>query len=125
SHGSIAEATADLGACRLAQGRIDDAVELYREAVAGLDAHALRNFEGAAPRAGLADALHARAVDGDRDRALDEARGSAEAALKHAKAFRTGFPNAARVMGVNAWLRGDTSAARDWWRKGLDAARAT
>jgi tetratricopeptide (TPR) repeat protein len=128
SYGSIAEATADLAACRLAQGRVDEAIELYREAVGVLDAHMLRNFEGAAPRSGLAEALLARAAttsDGPARAAdLDEAARSAKAARTHAKAFRPGFPNAARVSGTERWLRGDANGAKSWWAKGLEAARA-
>src|SRR5258705_367714 len=97
SHVSIAEATADLAACRLAEGRVDEAIDLYREAVGVLDAHTLRNFEAAAPRTGLAEALLARAErtsDAEaRARDLDEAARSAALARKHAKAFRPGFPN--------------------------------
>jgi class 3 adenylate cyclase/tetratricopeptide (TPR) repeat protein len=121
SHGSIAEATADLAMCRLAQGRLDDAVTLAREAVATLDAHALRNFEGAAPRSALVDALDARGSPDD----LEEARRAAEGAVKHAQRFGIALPNAMRVSASNAWLRGDTKTARARWRTGLDGARAS
>jgi tetratricopeptide (TPR) repeat protein len=128
SYGSIAEATADLAACRLAQGLVDEAIELYREAVGVLDAHMLRNFEGAAPRSGLAEALLVRAETGSdlaaRAADLDEAGRSAAAARAHAKAFRPGLPNAARVSGTERWLRGDPGGARKWWARGLEAARA-
>jgi tetratricopeptide (TPR) repeat protein len=127
SHGSIAEATADLAACRLAAGRVDEAIETYREAVAVLDVHQLRNFEAAAPRTGLAEALLARAEGatdaGARARDLDDAGRAAELARKHAKAFRAGFPNAARVTGTERWLRGDQAGARTWWARGLESAR--
>jgi tetratricopeptide (TPR) repeat protein len=128
SHGSIAEATADLAACRLAAGEIDEAIETYREAVGVLDAHQLRNFEAAAPRTGLAEALLTRAermAEGAaRAKDLDEAKRSAELARKHAKAFRAGFPNAARVTGTERWLRGDKTGAASWWTRGLESARA-
>ena len=127
SYASIAEATADLAACRLLQVRIDESIELYREAIGVLDAHALRNYEAAAPRAGLVDALHARvestAGAGTREADLTEARRAAELTLKHAKAFRAGFPNAARVMGNQRWLQSDQTGAQSWWGKGLAAAR--
>jgi class 3 adenylate cyclase/tetratricopeptide (TPR) repeat protein len=127
SHVSIAEATADLAACRLAEGRVDDAVDLYREAVGVLDTHMLRNFEAAAPRSGLAEALLVRA-EASTDAAarasdLDEAGRSAAAARAHAKAFKPGQPNAARVSGTERWLRGDPKGAREWWDRGLQAAR--
>lgn len=129
SYGSIAEATADLGACRLVQGRVDEAIDLYREAVGVLDDHGLRNFEGAAPRAGLAEALHAasEAAGGDQaaDALLAEAERALKLALKHAKAFKAGYPNAARVMGTQRWLRGDQAGARSWWAKALEAARTS
>ena len=128
SYGSIAEATADLAACRLAQGRVDEAIELYREAVGVLDAHSLRNFEGAAPRSGLAEALlvRAQASPGASARAadLDEAGKSAAAARTHAKTFKPGLPNAARVSGTERWLRADPKGARTWWDKGLEAAQS-
>ena len=128
SNGSIAEATADLAACRLAAGRTDEAIETYRDAVAVLDTHTLRNFEAAAPRTGLAEALLARAERtaeaAARSRDLDEAAGSAALARKHAKAFRPGFPNAARVTGIERWLRGDQAGAKQWWVRGLESARA-
>jgi tetratricopeptide (TPR) repeat protein len=128
SHGSIAEATADLAACHLARGRIDEAIETYREAVDVLDRHTLRNFEAAAPRSGLSEALLARAErtsdPAARTRDLDEAARSATLARKHAKAFRPGFPNAARVTGMERWLRGDQAGARRWWERGLGTARA-
>jgi tetratricopeptide (TPR) repeat protein len=128
SYGSIAEATADLAACRLAQGRVDEAVDLYREAVGVLDAHMLRNFEGAAPRGGLAEALLVRA-EASTDAAsraadLDEAGRSAKAAAAHAKTFKPGLPNAARVSGTERWLRGDAKGAMTWWDRGHEAARA-
>jgi tetratricopeptide (TPR) repeat protein len=127
SHGSIAEATADLAACRLVAGRVDEAIETYREAVGVLDAHTLRNFEAAAPRTGLAEALLTRAErtsDAEaRERDLDEAARSAALARKHAKAFRPGFPNAARVTGIEQWLRGDQASAKTWWGRGLESAR--
>jgi hypothetical protein len=88
----------------------------------------LRNFEAAAPRSGLAEALLARAEGtsdaGARARGIDEAGRSAALARKHAKAFRPGFPNAARVTGIERWLRGDQAGAKQWWSRGLEAARA-
>lgn len=127
SHGSIAEATADLGACRLAAGNVDEAIETYREAVGVLDAHGLRNFEAAAPRTGLAEALLTRAERTSdvaaRTSDLDEAKRAADLAVKHAKAFKAGLPNAARVTGHERWLRGDRTAAASWWTRGLEAAR--
>lgn len=127
SYGSVAEATADLAACRLAQGRVDEAIELYREAVGVLDAHALRNFEGAAPRAGLAEALARRAESGDggRDADLKEADAAAALTRKHAGSFHVGMPNAARVSGLVRWHRGDQTGARKAWHEGLAAARAS
>ena len=129
SYGSIAEATADLAACHLARGRLDEAVDRYREAVGVLDAHALRNFEGAAPRTGLAEALYLRAEAGGdgpaRQADLDEADGAASLAVKHAKSFKAGVANAARVSGIGRWLRGDESGARTWWSRGLDAGRSS
>jgi len=73
------------------------------------------------------DALHARvestAGAGTREADLTEARRAAELTLKHAKAFRAGFPNAARVMGNQRWLQSDQPGAQSWWGKGLAAAR--
>jgi class 3 adenylate cyclase/tetratricopeptide (TPR) repeat protein len=129
SYGSMAEATADLGLCRLAQGRIEEAIDLLREAVATLDAHALRGFEASAPRSGLAEALLAGAEaatdESTRQVALIEAKRAADGALKHARAFRIGFPVAARAMGIHAWLTGDHAAARKWWDRGLAVARTS
>ena len=44
--------------------------------------------------------------------------------MAHAKAFKPGLPNAARVKGMEHWLRSDPKGARTWWARGLEAARA-
>jgi tetratricopeptide (TPR) repeat protein len=127
SYGSIAVAISDLAATRMAQGDVSEAVRLYREAVAVLDAHALRNFEAAWPRSGLAGALLVLADEAQtpraRDQALSEAEATAKRALAHAKVYRPGIVKAARVTGTARWLRGDARGARSWWDRALAEAR--
>lgn len=127
TYGSIAEATADMGACRLRQGRVDDAIDCHREALGILDAHGLRNFEASAVRSGLAEALLTRAETttdaGVRRASLEEAERATQLALRHARAFKAGFPSAALQMGTLQSLSGNQAGARSWWTKGLAAAR--
>jgi class 3 adenylate cyclase/tetratricopeptide (TPR) repeat protein len=128
SHGSIAVAISDLAAIRMAQGDVVEAVRLYREAVAVLDAHSLRHFEAAWPRSGLAGALlslaEQAATTSAREESLAEAEAAAKLALAHAKVYRPGIVKAARVAGTARWLRGDARNARSWWDRGLAEARS-
>ncbi len=128
AHASVAEATGDLGICRLRQGRVDEAIELLTWAVASLDEHGLRGYEATFARCGLVEALIARAEtlpEGpDHTATLAQAKRAAGLAIKQTRTNRAGIPFAARVAGTVEWLRGDRAAALKWWQRGIAAADA-
>jgi tetratricopeptide (TPR) repeat protein len=116
--------SADLGRCYLRQGDLDEALAALDTSL-GFYAPYLGGDSYASLRNGLAEAyLFAAEQRSGTEKVewLKKANGACRDALKQAKAFRPGMPEAMRLWGTCLWLRGKPVAAEKWWRRGLALA---
>jgi len=84
--------------------------------------HGLRGYTITPPCNALALAYLVaaeQAVGFDRLSWMRKARRACRAALKQGKAFCGGMPEAMRLQGRYAWLKGRRRAAQRWWQRSL------
>jgi tetratricopeptide (TPR) repeat protein len=121
------QAATQLGLCYLRQGQWKTALDTLES---NDDFIAEHNF-GRAPfpnamlRNGLAGAYllaSERSVQRERNAWLEKAGRAVRAALKWGKSLRPGMPEALRLQGQYAWLKGNPAAAQSWWRRSLKEA---
>jgi len=74
---------------------------------------------------GLAEAYMQLAEQGNQAEKniwMRKAKRACRAALKQARAFRGGMPEAKRLRGRYEWLQGRSATARKWWERSLAEA---
>lgn len=121
---AVAEATSDLAACYLRQGRLREALALLEEANQLIQQRGLRGVVCTRPCNGLAEGYLRLAETEDRQRraALRRAKRACRGAFRQCRIDRGGLIAASRLWGTYEWLRGRRRAARRWWERSLAVA---
>jgi len=123
-YGDRIEAGGDLGRCYTRQGRFEEAMSELREAKQIYGKHRTAWGYDLAVFNGLAEVYLAMVEHnpGDRARNLKEAEQACREALKHAKVYGSGLPEAMRLQGTCEALKGKLNAAQKWWINSLALA---
>ncbi len=124
---SLVEVQGELGKCYLRRGQWQQAVTILEEAE---EIAAQRSVAGDSLGRFLNGLVEAYLLAAERDDEsaretwLKRARGACRAALKHSKGYRPGRPEAMRLRGTCAWLKGNPTVAQKWWQRSLTLAAA-
>jgi tetratricopeptide (TPR) repeat protein/predicted Ser/Thr protein kinase len=123
-YGDRIEAGGELGRCYIGQGSLDKALTMLKETKRIYDAHGTAWGNDIAVFFGLAEAslLLAESHSPIEKGHLNEARHACRQAIKHAKTFRPGLPEALRLRGTCEWLKGSPAAAQKCWQDSLALA---
>lgn len=118
------QATNELGQCYLRQNEWQTALDTLESNDDFIVEHNFRRapFPNAMLRNGLAKAYLLASEQGDpreRNAWLKKAGRACRAALGWGKLFRPGKPEALRLQGRYAWLKGNAVQAQRWWGKSL------
>jgi len=122
----VVRSNTNLGVCYLRQGKLKKAQTVLEENNQIVAEHILRGPMPTLFRNALAEAILIatdQAEGVERASALRRAKGACRAALKEARRFRCGLPQACRLQGTYRWLRGKHTAAQKWWQRSLDSAQ--
>lgn len=115
-----AVACAALGRCLLQQGRLDEAAAALADTMRIVKDKKVTGFGMGGPLNVLAElrlAMVERLVGVARHDALRDAGRACRAALRGARAMPAWLPEALRLHGTLAWLRGDAKSAQARWRR--------
>lgn len=123
-HQSRAYAAGHLAIALLRAGQPAEAERTIAGVEAEVRARGLRGFPCTPHRVAAAEALVASLAGGRRLRALKPRR-TIRKLLRQSVVDRDCLPDACRLAGVLHWQGGSTRKADRWWRRGLEAARAT
>ncbi len=121
------QAANQLGQCYLRQDQWQTALEVLESNDSFIAEHNFGRapFPNAMLQNGLAGAYllaSERSVQRERKVWLEKAGRACRAALKWGKMLRPGMPEALRLQGRYAWLRGNTVRAQSWWQRSLAEA---
>jgi len=116
-----------LAKCWLRQGRIEQARDILREAIDVLEARGMRDMYFIEPITALAELSMLEAAQASsgavRESALRAARSACTKALRCSRRSAAAWePEALRLLGTLAWLRGAKSSALRRWRKSIESA---
>lgn len=117
----------ELGQCYLDQTQWQSALDILESNYKFIVGHNFQRgpFPNAMLRNGLAGAYLIAAEQSkppERDAWLKKARQACRSALRWAKFLRPAKPEALRLQGRYAWLKGNTAQAQRWWAKSLAEA---
>jgi class 3 adenylate cyclase/tetratricopeptide (TPR) repeat protein len=115
----------DLGCSYLSQGRVEQALSTLEACQPVYAEHGARWGAENPFCNGLAEAyLSVVEQSGRTERAagLKKARRACQDALRRGRMSRAGLPEAMRLRGTYAWLRGRRAIAQKWWQRSLSLA---
>jgi class 3 adenylate cyclase/tetratricopeptide (TPR) repeat protein len=121
------QAANELGQCYLRQAQWQTALDILESNENYITEHNFGRapFPNAMLRNGLAGAYllaSERSVHRERNAWLEKAGRACRVALKWGNSLRPGMPEALRLQGRYAWLRGNTAKAQSWWLRSLAEA---
>lgn len=121
----LAEAAGGLGRCLLRQGKLVEAEAMIEEAIELIDSRNLRGHWSCSPLNACAELriLQAeRSPAATRPGAIRVAERACKRALRYSRGAPTWLPETKRLMGVLAFIRGDTEAMHKHWDSSLAIA---
>jgi predicted ATPase/class 3 adenylate cyclase len=126
-YSGMATALGNLGACYLQQGKLKKALQVLEQGKTLIAEHGVRAINATPVYNALADAYLSAAEkeenNAEKNRWMARARAACAQAARHSGIDRGGLPEAQYLQGRYAWLRGDKSAARRWWKRSLESAK--
>lgn len=121
----MVDAKRDLGRCYLSQGKLKQALIVLEKGEQVVAEQRLKGPPITRLRSVLAEAylVASEKSEGlERIEMLKKTRYACQKAIKEAKIYHGGLPNAYRVQGSYEWVNGRPTVAKKWWQRSLFVA---